>query len=215
MNEAESRTMKLEQRHIDALIEAESWIFHSDICPYLELKELLLKNTQKSRERFCVLFKRIYGMDKAGLTDTFLNRFFEILFDGKIYTESGLPDYSAILRRLYKFKRKQNDFALQFSFVSKLVATHQDNCPFYDKHVRAFFGKKMPAKSEGIKKRIEWYVDFLNYVRRSYTEWEKNNRIKPLINRIRARDSRLMKCDTVRLMDYLVWNVGNKKLLKK
>jgi len=32
--------MNLEQRHVDALNEAETLVFHSDFCPYLELKEL-------------------------------------------------------------------------------------------------------------------------------------------------------------------------------
>jgi len=215
-SKAETKIMKLEKRHIEALAKAESWIFHSDLCPHLELKELLNnKMTPQERERFRYLFIKIYGLNRGGLTKSFIKKYFDIMFDGSIYKDSGQPDYSRILNTLYKFKRKQGDRSLQFSFVSKLVAIHQQSSPLYDTHVLAFFGVKAPAATIDKKIRINWYIDFLDHVRNSYIEWEKDKRLRLLISKIKARDSRLEQFDTVRLMDFLVWNVGNKKLLNK
>jgi len=91
--------MNLEQRHIDALDEAETLMFHSDFCPYLELKELVSDPAPLARRRFRLLFTSYYGLNVGGLTDTFKDRFFEILFSGNV-TVNGQPDFSTILNEL-------------------------------------------------------------------------------------------------------------------
>ena len=50
------KQMELDQEHREALAEAEGWLFHSDYCPYLELKQLLRDSTPRGRQRFRVLF---------------------------------------------------------------------------------------------------------------------------------------------------------------
>ena len=79
--------MELTQRHIDALNEAETLMFHTDFCPYLELKELVLDPAPLARRRFRVLFTNYYGyygLNVGGLTDVFIDRFFQILFAGNV-----------------------------------------------------------------------------------------------------------------------------------
>lgn len=63
--------MQLEQKHIDALDEAETLMFHSELCPYLELKDLLPDPAPLARRRFRLLFTNYYGLNVGGLTDAF------------------------------------------------------------------------------------------------------------------------------------------------
>jgi hypothetical protein len=204
--------MQLEQKHVAALNTAETLIFHSDFCPYLELKDLLPDASPLSRRRFRSLFTRYYGLNVGGLTDEFKDLFFEILFSDKVIV-NGQAEFSTILTVLSGIRRKKKDYAMPFSFVSKLVATHSESSPIYDRHVVAFFREKIPATSVDKKTRIQWFVGFLDRVGRSYGAWAQDDRIKPILNRFKARDSRLKNCDEVRLVDFLVWKVGSQKLL--
>jgi hypothetical protein len=58
-----------------------------------------------------------------------------------------------------------------------------------------------------------WYVGFLKQVAANYAVWAQDMRVTPILNRLKARDQRLAQCDDIRLVDFLVWKVGNQKLL--
>lgn len=99
------------------------------------------------------------------------------------------------------------------SFVSKLVAMRCEQSPIYDRHVLAFFGEKPPSPAVAKAARIEWFVGFLKRVGYDYARWASDERIQPILTCFKARDPRLEGCHVVRLMDFLVWKVGNQKLL--
>jgi hypothetical protein len=204
--------MHLQQRHINALDKAETLMFHSDFCPYLELKELLPDASSHARRRFRSLFTTYYGLNVGGLTDAFRDRFFEILF-GKKVIANGQPAFRPILNELSSIPRKRGDCAVPFSFVSKLVAIHWETSPIYDRHVRAFFVKEAPAASQPKEDRIAWYIGFLDQVAADYTRWAQDGRLIPIMDRLKARDQRLPECAVVRLVDFLVWKAGKENLL--
>ena len=204
--------MQLQQRHIDALSKAEALMFHHDFCPYLELKVLLPDAAPLARARFRSLFTNYYGLNVGGLTDAFKDRFFAILFAGNVFV-NGRPDFQTILTELSLIPRKKGDFAMPFSFVSKLVAIHHEASPIYDRHVLKFFEQKPPAASRPKLERIAWYVGFLSHTAADYAAWAQDGRVTPILDRLKARDQRLAQCDDIRLLDFLVWKVGNQKLL--
>jgi hypothetical protein len=204
--------MNLQQKHIDALDKAETLMFHSDFCPYLELKEMFPDASPLARHRFRILFTSYYGINAGGLTDVFKDRFFAILFDGNVIV-NGQPDFPTILNELSLIPRKKGDYAMPYSFVSKLVGIHQESSPIYDKHVLAFFGKKAPAASVPKQNRIAWYVGFLSQVATDYATWAQDVRVIPNLHRLKLRDQRLAQCHAIRLLDFLIWKVGNQKLL--
>ena len=88
---------------------------------------------------------------------------------------------------------------------------HDESSPIYDQHVLKFFGEKPPTAPQA--ERISWYVNFLTSVATAYAAWGEDERIGPTLERLKARDARLVHCDVVRLVDFLVWKVGNQKLL--
>lgn len=204
--------MQLTQRHIDALTQAERLMFHSDFCPYLELKTLLPNATPQARSQFRSLFTKYYGLNTGGLTQSFKDKYFAILHSGKIFKKQN-PRIDAILRCLHKIPRKKGDKAMPFSFVSKLVAIHDEKSPIYDRHVLKFFGEKAPPATKPGSERIVWFVEFLNQVAADYGAWALDERVVPILNRLRAREPQLVQCDDIRLVDFLVWKVGNQNLL--
>ncbi len=206
--------MDLTPVHIAVLDKAETLMFHCDFCPYLELKAMLAAGKPFDKVRFQILFHDYYGLGIGGLTPEFEEKFFEILFGGNVIV-NGQPDYEGILFALYKIPRKKGDYALPLSFVSKLVAIHREDRPIYDSRVLEFFNAKAPLsiKNTDPQLRIDWYVKFLNEVAADYAAWAQNPSVAPILSRLKARDPRLGQCHTVRLMDFLVWKVGNQKLL--
>jgi hypothetical protein len=148
----------------------------------------------------------------GGLTDRFKERFFQILF-GDAVIVNGNPNFQTILNELSLIERKKGDYAMPFSFVSKLVAIHRETSPIYDRHVLAFFGKKAPAVSVPKDDRISWYMDFLRQAAVDYATWAADARIALILDNFKQRDQGLIKCDVIRLMDFLIWKVGNQKLL--
>lgn len=209
----DSAAMPLSSRATDALERAEKLLLLSDICPYLDLKMLRPVSDPVFRARFRALFVRYYGMNTAGLTDAFRDRFFATLFDGPVIVD-GEPAFEAILTELHAIPRRQGDQAMPFSFVSKLVAMHDENSPIVDRHVLSFFGLSMPATTHPVAERIRRFRVLLGNIRSSYIVWASEPRIEHMLDRLRARDRRLGQCHVVRLLDFLVWKVGNEKLLE-
>jgi hypothetical protein len=204
--------MNLQQKHVDALDEAETLMFHSDFCPYLELKEMFPDASPLARRRFRILFSSYYVLNVGGLTDAFEDRFFEILFGGNVIV-NGQPDFTGIMNELYLVPRAKGDHAMPYSFVSKLVGIHRESSPIFDRHVLAFFGQKPPAASMPNANRISWYAGFLRQVATDYATWAQDARVIPILDRLKGRDPRLAQCDPVRLLDFLIVKVGNQKLL--
>lgn len=214
VEETQSGVMHLRQEHIDALDQAEALLFHFDFCPYFELRSLFRSDHPTARDRFRALFTKYYGLNTGGLTGEFLDRFFAILFEGNVIV-GGRPAFSAILMELCAIKRRRGDCAMPFSFVSKLVAMHDEASPVYDRHVLAFFNGKAPPASTEKSKRIEWFERLLQRISASYTIWSSDTRMSPVLERFKRRDEKLADLHPVRLMDFLIWKVGNAGLLAK
>jgi hypothetical protein len=154
----------------------------------------------------------LYDLDRGGLTEQFKDRYFEILFGSNVML-NGQPDYAGILNEFSAIKRKQGDLAMPFSFVSKLVGMHLESSPIYDRHVLDFFGREAPKPKVDKAKRIEWFVGFLNDVSRGYAIWADASMVRSILERLKAHDDRLRNCHDFRFLDFLVWKVGNGKLL--
>jgi hypothetical protein len=180
----------------------------ADVDPYLKLRALLRQDGAAARAGFCKLFAQYYGLNVAGLTQAWKNRYFELLFA----FEPGRADpYTGLLRELYKFPRRQGDRALQFSFVSKLVAMHDEAQPIFDKHVKAFFNLKSPT-SGLVGERIAELRAQLRKVRESYESWAVDPQFQPVLAILQKMQPGLAECHPSRLCDFLVWTVGDKKL---
>lgn len=204
-----NRPGELTRERIDAFKTAEQHLEPKNFAPYLRLKELLHDKSPDARAEFRKTFKSFYMMRPGtGASPAFDQRFFEILFSFNPLADPN-RDFSAIVGELAPIKDPRGRTRLQFSFVSKLVAIHQEASPIYDKHVKNFFGESNPPYRLHAAGRIAYVADFLEFVAGRYKGWSQDPRLAAILDRVRDRDPRLWNCDAVRLVDFLVWRVGN------
>ncbi|NQU42323.1 hypothetical protein HQ520_03505 [bacterium] len=176
---------------------------------YLRLRDLLRGKPDGYQGEFRPLFARYYGLNSAGLTEAFKDRYFKILF-GLECDGSGDP-YTDILQDLYQFPRRKGDHSLQCSFVSKLVAIHDENRPIFDRHVSDFFGLGPPSAGSPIF-RIAGFISNLEAIRANYMAWGENEKIRGILGRLLRQCPELEDCAVPQLIDFLIWAAGNKRL---
>jgi hypothetical protein len=203
--------MNKPSRHqLRALKEGARLIRPSDYQDYLQLRQLL--GAPGARKQFSSLFARYYRMGAARLTEAFKTRFFRELFSFKV---TGAEDpYSRILKSLHRIPRAQGDLALQFSFVSKLVAVHDESQPIWDRNVSQFFGLSYPTWGT-TEFRISGFVSNLAYLRAIYLAWLEAAEIQGVLASLAKKHPSLGGCHGVRLLDFLVWTVVDRGLPKK
>lgn len=182
-----------------------------DYKKYLELRELLKKKPKRYQSAFKPLFRSFFGMNRAHLGDSFLKAFFTHLF--KLRKPINGNSYRRILSDLSKHKRKKGDVAIQFSFVSKLIAIKDESQPIIDKHVSDFFGISAP-RTGGICFRINGFIGNINLLKSTYGAWKSEPAIKRLLDKIRIDKQELLGITDERILDLLVWQVGRHKLWK-
>lgn len=205
--------MELSARHIEAFDTAERLLFHRDLCPYLDLKRLLPRTDDSSRQRFRELYTDFYQLRIGGLTDEFKDKYFELLFSPP--KTEGRIDVKFIFQELCGIKNHRGSVTLPFSFVSKLVGMHDESSPIFDIHVSNFLGRKPPESKYPMNERIDWCLEFLESVRDEYSRWAQQTEVTEILTRLKQRDVALQLCHDVRLLDILVWKTGSKKLLMK
>jgi hypothetical protein len=200
------------ERQVALISQASEMLADKDIAPYFKLRTLLTRQDKKNRTAFKKTFARFYGLNSAGLTDSFKKRYFELLFELDL-AQYSTPPYESLLKDLYRIKRRQGDHALAASFVSKMVAIHDDSRPLYDRHVSGFFGITVPTNGSR-DFRIAGFVANLDHIRHQYQNWCKTEQVKGLIASLQSRTPQLANCHPIRICDFLVWTVGRHQIGK-
>jgi len=195
---------------LDVLSQASEHLAADDFAPYLQLRRLLRDESAESREEFRSTFESYYGLKAGGVTDAFRDRYFEILYGLEL--QEGTDPYTPILKDLYQIPRHKGDRALAASFVSKLVAIHDETRPLLDRHVSGFFGICVPQNG-GIDFRIAGLVSNLGWLGQIYRDWSQSDQVLDIIAKLLGRHPSLEACAIPRLADFLVWTVGRKKLV--
>lgn len=189
--------------------EATKRLEETNVSPYLMLKNLLIKKPAGFQADFRRIFESYYGLNAGGVTDAFKDRYFELLFGLEI---QGHDDpHAPILMELYEIPRRKGDKALQCSFVSKLVAVHDESYPIFDRHVSDFFGISVPSNGS-VDFRVAGFLANLRYLRETYECWSKDSEFQKVLSTVRQRHPCLKGCTAPRIADFLVWTVGHNKL---
>jgi hypothetical protein len=182
------------------------------INKYLWLRRFVQDGLTGDRNEFIRRFSGYYGLNNAGLTDEFRAAYYKFLFNHRP-AEADDP-YTAILRRLYKIPRRKGDRIIAASFVSKLVAMHDEAQPLYDKHVQAFFGISVPMIGSP-EFRIAGFVRNLQFIRQTYEGWSKESRFKRIVARLRSNHPGLADTHANRIFDFVVWTTGARLAAEK
>lgn len=198
--------MAVSEHHWALLTKAATSIEPGAFARYFELKRLLASGDRKA---FQHEFTTYYRLNIGGLTPKFKRRYFELLFE---CSPSGHPDpYTPILIELHAFERLKGGPSIQASFVSKLVAIHDESRPIYDRHVSNFFGMGVPTIGTP-EFRIAGFVANLVRIQEQYEEWAGDPRFGAIQATVFKKQPRLKDCHPSRLCDLLVWTVGSKGL---
>jgi len=152
--------MKLIRIFTDDEIEAAIKYAKNGVFDYLAIMDLFLNpNVEvKSNPIFQKKFKKFYQLNVARKSDAFLLDFFSFLQNNKC----SAPEYITTLKHFYKFGK------VEFSFVSKLLATIDPELPIMDSNVRSVLGFNYPTGKNKIEEAgviyrelEEWYKKFI------------------------------------------------------
>lgn len=202
--------MSFLQHQLDLVSRGAAHIMESEVAPYFALRAMLSRNEAHERPLFRKQFTTFYGLNAAGVTDTFKTRYFELLFGLKLDPRVP-PPYEALLLDLHRIKRRKGDNVLAASFVSKLVAMHDESRPLFDRHVSHFFGVDVPSAGP-LEFRIAGFVANLDAIRGHYLAWSKRKEFLSVVASLRERIPCLTSCHDVRICDFLVWTVGRRRI---
>ena len=184
----------------------------NEINKYFDLqnqyREAISTRDSKIQEDFCRRFWSYYKLNHAFVGPKFKEKYFHFLLRNDY---PKVPDpYTYLLSTLYQYPRDKGDHVLQCSFVSKLVAFHDESYPLYDNFISRFFGVCIP--SSGSKDfRIAGFVENILWIRKTYKDWLQDKGIIQIIQEVKKKHPRLSECSDMRILDFLIWNTGDVK----
>lgn len=199
----------LNAHQASVLSEATKHVKREDVTRYLALKQMLSQRQPGFREEFRKEFTNFYGLNAGGVTETFKDRYFDILLGATV--ETGEDPYTPILRDLYEIPRRKGDKALQYSFVSKLVAMRDETRPLFDRYVSEFFGISAPM-SGSVDFRIAGFATNMEWLRQTYGCWSEDERFQMIWHTLVEVHPGLAACAAARVADFLIYSVGREQL---
>lgn len=198
--------MAVSEHHWALLEKAANSIEKNAFARYFDLKRLLASGDYDAFQRE---FTTYYRLNIGGLTPAFKTRYFEHLF--KCSPVGQADPYTPILLDLFAFERRKGGTSIQASFVSKLVAIHDESRPIYDRHVSNFFGLGVPTIGTP-EFRIAGFLANLARIKEQYEAWADDTRFAAIQAPVFKKQPMLKDCHPSRLCDLLVWTVGSESL---
>lgn len=197
------------KHQLSLLCSAVGYLEEKEYGKYFRLKGLLAERSKGYKKEFSRIFINFYRLNAARTTSKFRNQYFKLLFGLDI--KDAPEPHAVMLKKLYKIKGSNGRQALQCSFVSKLVAIHDETYPIYDKHVGCFFGISVPSYGD-VDFRITGFLTNLMWLRETYHKWSRNTQFQAIVTKMKKKHPSLSQCSDSRLADFLVWTVGRKEL---
>src|SRR5208283_5836342 len=123
---------------------------------YLFLKQQIKSGPIVQNYLFQFVFRSFYGLDSAGLTPEFKKEYFKQMEECR--TSNDL-DLRPLLKHLYEIQNRKRKKTLQFSFITKLANTVDDDYPLYDSHIAKVFKFILPSSNKPIKERLTEFLE--------------------------------------------------------
>jgi len=184
-----------------------------DVYNYITTEYRSISNVSENLF-FQFVYRSFYRLDNAGLIDEFKNEYFKILNDYKnIGREFDYDDIMEISNRLAFFKTKRGFDSFQFSFISKLINTIDNNFPIWDSEVRKFFKfKNLPSKkNSSLELRVDYAYKQVKYIVQSLNDIRENKLLDDLLSRFDLKYSN-NNLSFNKKMDFILWTAG--KIIK-
>lgn len=174
-----------------------------DITPYLWLLRELQNGDITKNKKFQSTYKHYWKMSSARLSETFLNRYFELLEHSKY--EIKKASVKSIALQLYSTPTHNNRNSLQFSFSSKLVHMIAPQNPIYDSMIESFYFLPPPKNKETEERKIERLVSSYNFLRMEYKRISEQNLLGEAITHFQQHFKIDNSYTESKIIDTLIW----------
>ena len=134
---------------------------------YLFLKEEIERGPIVQNYLFQFVFRSFYGLDRAGLTPEFKKEYFKLMEECRT---SNHIDLSALLKDLDEIQNRKGQKTLQFSFITKLANTVDDDYPLYDSQVAKVFKFILSSSNKPTNDRINEFSESYEKLKNYYHE---------------------------------------------
>lgn len=137
-------------------------------------------------------------MTAAGLTQTFFDKYFQLLEDRE-------TDLRKILKVLSKIPRRKGDYAVELSFATKLIHTIDNNSPIFDSNVAKVFGLKLKHIRD-LDQKIEDRIHVYELLKRKFERLLKSPEIREIISDFKEKLG--VNINDVKMLDFILWKLG-------
>jgi hypothetical protein len=176
----------------DAIKDAEKGLSN-----YLNIMDLFHTVDVKKDSCFQKIFKKFYQLNVARKSEVYLLEFFSFLQNHKC----SAPEYTTTLKHFHKFGK------VEYSFVSKLLATINPGLPVWDSNVRAVLGFKNPTGKNKIEKAGETYDELKRWYKK-FLPSEEGCKWRKLFDK--AHPESESKITPIKKIDFILWQLGAK-----
>ncbi len=167
-------------------------------------KDFLTKKNLTANLIFQFTFRSFYKLDSAGLTYDFKKEYLSIFERNKFNTSINIKEILLELSSIPNFKGSKT---VQFSFVTKMAHTINNDYPIYDNEVITVFGFKQPYYISNIDKKINKYIEQYEQIQNTYTSIIKNNLLKTCFIEFNKKFS-VYNISDIMILDFIFWSAG-------
>ena len=176
---------------------------------YIFLKSQFESSNVSKNYFFQFVYRSFYRLDNAGLTREFKDDFFKILEE---FRNVSVIDYELILKRLDKFPNIKGQNSFQWSFVTKMAHTIDNNRAIYDNEVENVFNLPSIYSRPTFEKKLILSIANLNIIQNNYEVILEKNLLPLTFTKF---DNKFHNYDLseIKKMDFIFWSSG--KIKKK
>lgn len=174
---------------------------------YLFLKEEFDKGPILENHLFQFVYRSFYRLDNAGLTSEFKSEYFRLMDECR---SSGCIDLRSLTKNLYEIPNRKGQNSLQFSFVTKLANTIDNDCPIYDSEVARMFSFRPPYTNKTMEERLTIYSDFYDKLKNYYHHLLNGNTCKIIFDCFHEKypNNNYSRVPRLKLLDFFFWSAG-------
>lgn len=149
---------------------------------------------------FKKVYRRFYVLNRGGLGEKLIDRYFELL-------QRGETDIKKVLIELSKIPRLNGKPAVLLSFASKLIHTVDNYQPIYDSRVAKIFNIKLNYNIKDINEKIDDRLAAYNLLKKTFNEILASQEIKEIIKDFKERLK--VNIGDVKMLDFILWKLGD------
>lgn len=184
-------------------------IQHESIDVYEYIQEQFESSNVVDNHLFQFVYRSFYRIDNAGLTTEFKKEYFKILEATRGDKDVCFQD---VVRRLYEIPNTKQQNTVQFSFVTKMLHTINNENPIYDSEIARIFNFKTISVPD-YSKKIDIYSHRYDLIKSIYYKIINNH----LLENIHLEfDSKFghNNLKSMKKLDFIFWSAGKVKKIK-